>query len=385
MNSPWWIALFGLLAAFWVVVGLRMVWGMRRLPRLGDAPALDDAECPSVSILVAARDEEVKMPQALATLVSQAYPRYEVIAVDDRSRDATPRLLDEFAQQHSNLKVIHIRELPKGWLGKPHALTEAYKQSSGEWLVFTDADVRFARDLVRRAVALARANSWDYLTLLPLFETHDFWENTMFNYWWFTGFLGQQPREVSNPRSGRYMGIGAFLLVRRSVYEAIGTHRRMAMEILEDMKLGKLVKQGGFRSGVALGTDGVKVHYESGLANMIRGVTKNFFAATDFRLSLAVLLVALTLATGVLPFVAVGFTSGWARALCAVSALLAVGVQARVASVVGFAPLYGLTHPLGALIVCHMLVRSTAVTLWLGGVRWRDTFYPLDELRKGRV
>jgi len=123
MNSPLWITLFGLLAAVWVIAGVRMVLGMRRLPRLDDAAPLADVDCPSVSILVAARDEEVKLPQALATLLAQDYPRYEVVAVDDRSHDATPRILDEFARTHANLKVLHLSELPKGWLGKPHALT----------------------------------------------------------------------------------------------------------------------------------------------------------------------------------------------------------------------------------------------------------------------
>jgi len=94
-------------------------------------------------MLFAARDEEKKLPGALATLVAQDYPHLEIVAVDDRSSDATSRILDEFAASHSQLRVVHVRELPPGWLGKPHALQKAYEASTGEWLIFTDADVRY--------------------------------------------------------------------------------------------------------------------------------------------------------------------------------------------------------------------------------------------------
>jgi len=387
MTSILLMVLFGILAVFWVLAGLRMMWGIARLPRLDDVMPLADADCPSVSILVAARDEEAKLAAALATLVAQDYPSYEVIAVNDRSRDATPQILDEFARAHSHLKVIHLSELPKGWLGKPHALTEAYKQASGEWLVFTDADVRFAPDLLRRAVSLARANTWDHLTVMPLLETNGFWEKTALTYWSFGFFLlvGQPPREARNPRSGRYIGVGAFQLLRRSTYEAVGTHRRLAMEVIDDVKLGKLVKHGGFRSAAVLGGDWLRLRYEAGLASIIRGFTKNFFAAVRFRVSLAVAAVVFTLAVSVLPFAASAFTSGWARVLCGVSVGAAVGVHAGVAHTLRVSPFYSVTHPLGALILCYMMARSAAVTLWQGGVRWRDTFYPLDELRKGQV
>lgn len=387
MTSHLWTALFGLLAAFWVFAGLWMIWGIRQLPRLDDVTPLANADCPSISILVAARDEEDKLPAALATLVAQDYPRYEVIAVNDRSRDTTPQILEEFARHHPNLKVIHLSELPKGWLGKPHALWEAYKQASGEWLVFTDADVRFAPDLLRRAVSLARANAWDHLTVMPLLETSGFWEKTALTYWSFGFFLlvGQKPREARNPRSGRYMGVGAFQLLRRSTYEAVGTHRRLAMEVIEDMKLGKLVKHGGFRSAAVLGGDWLRLRYEAGLASIIRGFTKNFFAAVRFRVSLAVAAVVFTLAVSVLPFVALAFTTGWSRVLCGVAVGVAAGLHAQVALTLRVSPFYSVTHPLGALILCYMMARSAAVTLWQGGVRWRDTFYPLDELRKGQV
>jgi len=257
-----------------------MLRGMAGVPRLAGVMPLPDGECPKVSILF----EAAKLPQALPTQLAQDYPRYEVIAVDDRSRDATPQILDEFAGHHKNLKVIHLTELPKGWLGKPHALHVACGHAKGEWLVFTDADVRMGPDLLRRAVALVKGKGWDYLTCLPTPELRSFWEKAFMSYWSLGFDLGQAPWKLSDPRSRRYLGVGAFQLLRRSVYEAIGTHQRLAMEVLDDFKLGKLVKQGGFPSGVALGAEWVQLRWQDGLSGIVSGLMKNSFAACGFRL-----------------------------------------------------------------------------------------------------
>ncbi len=174
-----WTALLGAIALLWSVLGLRMLRGMAGVPRLAGVIPLSDGECPTVSLLFAARDEAARLPQALPTQLAQDYPRYEVIAVDDRSRDATQQILDECVGHRKNLKVIHLTELPKGWLGKPHALNVAYGDAKGEWLVFTDADVRMGPDLLRRALALAKGKGWDYLTCLPTPELRRFWEKTL--------------------------------------------------------------------------------------------------------------------------------------------------------------------------------------------------------------
>src|SRR5437764_4389743 len=105
-----------------------------------------------------------------------------VVAVDDRSQDATGRILDEFAAAHPRLRVVHVDTLPKGWLGKPHALQKAYEASSGEWLLFTDADVRFKPDVLRRAISLVQMHNLDHLTLLGDVEMIGFWETVLITF-----------------------------------------------------------------------------------------------------------------------------------------------------------------------------------------------------------
>jgi GT2 family glycosyltransferase len=380
-----WIALFGLIASLWVVQGVRAGFGMSRLPLLRDIPPLSSPDPPLLSIIFAARDEAEKLPAALATLLAQDYPRFEVIAVNDRSQDRTPAILHQFEDTSQNLKVISVDTLPPGWLGKPHALVAGYEQSHGEWIVFTDADVHFAPDVMRGAVALAEKRQWDHLSLFASIEMRGFWEITAISYFGLGFVFGNEPWLTSNPRSGRYVGIGAFQLVRRAAYEECGGHSRLRMDVIEDMKLGKIVKQAGFRSGVAVAQGMVKVRWHSGVRNVIGGVTKNMFAACHYSLVYALGAMLLPLLMSVLPFFGLIFATGYARVFAGIAVAAAVLIHGGMVRATDASPLYGLTHPLGALLFCWMLARSAIATLWRGGVVWRDTFYPLEELRKGLV
>lgn len=384
MHTVWPI-LLGCIAFGWLTYGLRCAYGALRLPWTKDASPAADSDCPSISLLFAARNEAEKLPAALATLAALDYPRLEIIGVDDRSEDTTGRILDDFAAAYARARAIHVRELPTGWLGKPHALEKAYELSQSDWLLFTDADVRFAPDLLRRAVTLAQTRGLDHLTLLGNVEMVGFWEKTVISFFGLGLHLGAEPARASNPRSRRYMGVGAFQLVRRSAYEAAGTHRRLAMEVVDDMKLGKIIKQAGFRSAAGVAASDLTVRWHAGLGNVVRGVTKNFFAAAGYRIPIVLAQLLGLFLMDILPFAALIFTSGWARIFAGVAAAIALGFHAGIAVVGGVSPLYALTHPLGALIFSYMLLRSTVITLWQRGITWRGTFYSLEELKRGSV
>jgi glycosyltransferase involved in cell wall biosynthesis len=379
------LVLFGLIALFWIFHGLRIAYGAVQLPWLKDFATAADSECPRISLLFAARDEEEKLPAALATLATLNYPNLEIIAVDDRSDDATPRILDEFAAQHPRLKPLHLRELPKGWLGKPHALQKGYEVSTGDWLLFTDADVRFHPDVLRRAVTMIRERKLDHLTLLVNMDLCGFWETVLMTFFGLAFHIGNDPHGAGTPGSSAYVGVGAFQMMTREAYEKSGTHRRLAMEVIDDMKLAKLVKQAGFRSCVGVSADAVIVRWQSGLGNLLRGTTKNFFAAFGYRLWFAVLGIAGMFAMNVLPFLGLALGGGWVRIFSAIAVGIALVFHAGVDIAMHVSPLYALTHPIGALFFCYMVARSTMVTLWQRGVTWRGTFYPLEELKKGVV
>ncbi|MGH9866264.1 MAG: glycosyltransferase [Candidatus Acidiferrales bacterium] len=379
------IIFFSLLAVFWIPTAVISYRGMARIPTLAHVETFRGPIFPRISILFAARDEAAKLPAALASLLALDYPNYEVIAVDDRSEDATRQILDDFARRDSRLRVIHITELPQGWLGKPHALETAYREAMGEWLVFTDADVQFAPDLLRRALALIERERADHLTLLAGLDLRGFWEPTAVGYLGVCFSVGVRPWQVSNPKSKVYMGVGAFQMIRRSTYEAIGTHRRLAMEVLDDMKLGKLVKQNGFRSGVAPSENFLRVRWQEGIGNVIKGMTKNMFAGFDFSVAKTLLGVLGILVISVAPFLGIIFARGPAQIAAGVAAAVAMFFEAQLMTQAKASRWFGATHAIGALIVSYIIVRSMVVTLARGGVVWRGTFYALEELKRGLV
>ena len=379
------LSLLCFVAIFWVVYGLRVAYSAVRLPWVKDFAGANDADCPRISLLFAARDEQEKLPAALASLATIDYPELEIIAVNDRSTDATAHILDEFAAAHPRFRVVHVTELPAGWLGKPHGLQRAYEASSGEWLVFTDADVWFKSDVLRRAVTIAKEKNLEHLTLFCDLEMVGFWEKVLITFFGLWFHMAIDPQGVSNPHSPAYVGVGAFQMLKRSAYEAAGTHRRLAMEVVDDMKLGKIVKMAGFRSGVAVAQGFVAVRWHAGARNLIRGVTKNFFAAASYNLWLVGLSITGTLLLNVAPFVALPFVHGWSLGCALVSVAIMLAFHAGVDVVMRVSPLYAVTHPLGAVILVYMLLRSAVVTLRQGGIIWRGTFYSLEELKRGAV
>jgi len=380
-----WTVLFAGVALYWAVQGARSAIGMARLPWLRDANIVIRDKSPLLSIIFAARDEQAKMPDALRTLLAQDYPNYEIVAVNDRSADRTLEILRELAETEPRLRVIDVEKLPPGWLGKPHGLAAGFAASRGEWLIFTDADVHFATDVLTRALSLAEAHNWDHLTLLANVEMRGFWERTAVTYFGLVFVLNTEPWQTANPRSKRFTGIGAFQLVRRAAYEAAGGHERLRLEVVDDMKLGKLIKLAGFRSGVAVAQDSVSVRWHEGLRAIVKGVTKNMFAAFNFNLALSAVMLFGVLLVSVAPFFGVFLASGWARIFAGAAVAMALLIHAATIVPTDVPVWIALTHPLGAMITCWMIIRSATVTLARGGVVWRDTFYPIEELRKGIV
>jgi glycosyltransferase involved in cell wall biosynthesis len=379
------LVIFGGTAFISVILGLRSAYGALKLPWIKDFSPITGTDVPRISLLFAARGEEEKLPGALATLAELDYPELEIIGVNDRSEDATGRILDEFAASHPRFRAIHVAELPAGWLGKSHALQQAYEASSGEWLLFTDADVRFKTDVLRRAMTMVTGRKLDHLSLFGDVEMVGFWEKVVVTFFGMAFHMATAPSEVINPKSGAYVGVGAFQLLKRSAYEAAGTHRRLAMEVVDDMKLGKIVKQAGFRSAVAVAQDSVMVRWHAGARNLINGVTKNFFAVSGFSVIKVMIAIVGLFLMNVLPFAGLVFGHGWVRIFAVICVVIVLCFHAGVDIVMRVSPLYCFTVPIGAVIFSYMLLRSTVYTLKQGGIIWRGTFYPLEALKRGAV
>lgn len=356
-----------------------------------DVPPLNlCGRAPRVSIVVPARNEAEHIEAALVSLLQLDYPDYEVIAVDDRSEDATGAILELLQTQwrdrgealHHRLKVLHVTELPAGWLGKTHAMWQAGKQATGDWLLFTDADVVFRADALRRAVVYAEREQADHLVLFPTMVMESPGERMMMAFFQSQFVFAHRPWKVADPGSRDSMGVGAFNLVRREVYEHIGTYQRLRMAVLDDMKLGELVKQKGHRQRCVFGRDLLKLRWVFGAMGMVRNLTKNFFAILNFNTAFAILVVCGILLINLGPFAGVWMAQGWARSGFIASLVTLVVIYTGMAMRSDIPLFYVLLHPVGTLLFSYAVVRSVVLTLVRGGVVWRGTWYPLAELKK---
>jgi glycosyltransferase involved in cell wall biosynthesis len=361
---------------------------------------------PRVSIIVPARNEEEAIAESLTKLLALDYDNYEVIAVNDRSTDRTGEIMKRVAENqnphpstssgqafsqktremgHPEFKVIHHRELPVGWLGKTHAMWSAADQATGDWLLFTDADVLFRPESLRRAMAYAEAERADHLVLFPQMTTKGPGEGMMIAFFQSMFVFGHRPWKVADPRARDHMGVGAFNLVRRSVYDAVGTYAALRMEVVDDMKLGKVVKNAGFRQRNVFGGDLISIRWARGAMGVVDNLTKNFFAVLSFQWWRALITTFGLTFLNLGPFLGVWLAHGWARAPYAVALvsmfLIYVGMSRR-SPVRAY---YLVLHPVSTTLFIYTLLRSMMLTLWNDGIEWRGTKYRLEELRKGMV
>ena len=343
---------------------------------------------PLVSIIVPARNEEADIEQSLTRLLELDYDNYEVIAVNDRSTDRTGEIMESVAARpaaHGRLRVIHHRELPSGWLGKTHAMWTATNEAKGDWLLFTDADVQFKPDSLRRALAYAEAEHADHVVVFPQMIMKRPGEFMMIAFFQTMFVFGHRPWKVADPKSKDHMGVGAFNLIRRSTYEAVGTYAALRMEVLDDMKLGKVVKNAGFAQRNVFGEDLISIRWARGARGVVENLTKNFFAVLSFQWW-RTLISAFGLAfLNLMPFLGVWLAHGWERLPYAIALASMFSIYVGMSWRSGVPAYYFLLHPVSTMLFVYTLLLSMCHALWNDGIIWRGTRYPLEELRKGMV
>ncbi len=377
-----------LLAVAWLWRVLPALLYLPRIPDLHDekySAALSPVDTPSMTVIVPARNEAPAMEATLRALLACEYSALHVIAVDDRSTDATGKIMDAVAglpEAVGKLTVLHVAELPAGWLGKPHALALAAQSAQTEWLLFTDGDVLFAPDIFRRAMNYAQESRADHLVVYPTMILKGWAEHGFLTFFQSLSVWAGRPWRIADARAKRdFIGVGAFNLIRRSVYEQLGGFEALGMEVLEDMRIGYKVKHAGYAQRVAFGRDMVRIRWAEGVLGMVNNLTKNMYSAFRFRTSLllaacvGILLLCLT------PVVALAIPSP-ARYAGVVTMVALLLLNLRYWKQTRLSPLNLIYFPIGALLLLYTMLRSLVLTYWRGGVLWRGTLYPLAELRR---
>ena len=381
-----------LLAAVWfsrladAALGVPSITDISR-PEWDRTPAKSGAST-RVSVIVPARNEEHDIEQTLRRLLALDYNNYEVVAVDDRSSDRTGEIIGRLASSkdaHGILKVISIEALPSAWVGKTHAMWTAAQQATGDWLLFTDADVQFKPDSVRRAIAYAEAERADHVVLFPRMIMKQPGEKMVTAFFLTLFVFGHRPWKVANPRTRDHMGVGAFNLIRRRVYESIGTYQALRMEILDDMKLGKVVKNAGYAQRNVFGADLISIRWAKSAMGMVNNLTKNFYAVMSFQWPRALASCVGLAFLNLLPFFGALLAHGWARLPYAIALASMFSIYAGMSKQSDVPPYYFVLHPVSTTLFVYTMLRSMIITLGRGGVEWRGRFYPLEELKRGLV
>jgi glycosyltransferase involved in cell wall biosynthesis len=331
---------------------------------------------------VAARNEEARIEQTVQRLFAQHFLEVEIIVVDDRSTDRTNAILQKLANEDARLHIFRVDELPEGWLGKCHACHVGASAAKGDWILFTDADCWLKPDVLARALQVAERERVDHVTLTSgiavpspgLRACHLMFLLSIAN--WFSG--------VNRDRPKAHLGIGAFNLVRALAYHQSGGYAALRLTVLDDVKLGLLLRRAGKRTRAFIGADDVEAHWGTNLLSMIRIMEKNYFAALGFRFSVALGVIGFTalLISIVLLGLVSGDAAGLAAALSPLGLILPAAILARRT---GWPWQSALGVPLVLPVFVCALLNSTFKTLFHGGIRWRDTFYSLKALRAGGV
>ncbi|MBM4186027.1 MAG: glycosyltransferase [Gemmatimonadetes bacterium] len=378
-----WLA--GVLLAVTIGAALDVLVGLRTLRRLADQGPRSSADAPPVSIVVAARDEAPHIGAALGTMLGQDYPRLEVIAVDDRSTDGTGDVVAALAAADNRLRPVTVSDLPAGWLGKNHALDVGARAATGDWILFTDADIVMAPDALRRAVGYAEREQLDHLAVAPRIRMPGVLLEAFTAHFLLSFLCFTRPWRVKDAKSRYFVGIGAFNLVRRTTYQELGGHSRIAMRPDDDMKLGKIIKAAGYRSDCLMGAGPLEVEWYHSLGQMIRGLEKNMFAGIDYNVALSVVGGLTQLCFGVVPVAGLAVTGGETRLLFGLQIAVLITTLWRLAREADIRPWSVLLFPVVVLLFVFIMWRTMLLNLVHGGLQWRGTFYSLRELKANRV
>ncbi len=383
MSLP--LALAVLTLILWLGAAAEVMCGNRRLHRLAGGPTPPPpSPWPRVSLVFAARNEGATIGAAVPTMLALDYPDLEVIAVNDRSEDDTGPQLDALATSEPRLHVEHVRTLPPGWLGKNHALHHGANRATGKWILFTDADIHFRPDALRRAMAYAEAQRLDHLAAVPQLHERGALLGVCVGAFSLIFAMFLRPWRIPDPRSAAHGGVGAFNLVRTATYRQLGGHVPLRLRPDDDIKLGKLMKSGG-RSEFALGTGVISVAWYASVPELVRGLTKNAYAGVDYR---AWMIGGGVAAHGVFffwPIAALFSATGaaWGCYAAAVALLFLIAIDNTRFD--GGRWWHGLFFPAGLVVLDYIMLRSMIVTHWQRGIVWRGTHYPLRDLKANRL
>ena len=366
----------------WYLVAWGIWLSLKHVQSLPSISSDGDKNYPKLSVIIAARNEAHTIENALKSVLAQKYPNLEIILVNDRSTDGTDEILAKLAEKDPRVSIHHVEELPSGWLGKVHAMHQGFLRSTGEWLLFTDADVHFEKGCIDRIIDVAERGSVDYLCVVPEVQARQSLLKALYTVSLSSFFLATRIWEVKNQKA--FVGVGACGLVRRSQLAKSPGLSWLKMEVVDDLALAQLIWQTEGKLDVYWGRECLGVEWYPSLGDLIRGLEKNLFAGAQYQYWRASLGINGILFVAVAPWLSI-LSGDWLLSLAAVGAFSGywlAWISGDKAQGVGW--LERLISPLLLFVIAWALARSTFRTWRQGGIQWRETFYSIAALRRGQ-
>ena len=363
------VSTLGIILTSYLLLNLRQIKKLKAQPIIAGQPPL--------AIIIAVRNEEDDLEKALQSLCNINYNNHRLIVVNDRSTDRTAEILEGF--NHPKLEIITIDTLPDGWLGKNNALYQGYKNSTEEWMLFTDADVEFHPDAISKAFGYVEMHDLDHLSVLPDVKSRSTLLNSVLATFSIMLMMVIRPWDARKPKRSGFIGVGAFNLVKRTAYEKAGTHVKIRLRPDDDLKLGQNIKRAGLRQDVLSGEGLICLEWYKNVNQFINGLMKNTFAVEGYNLfrSIADVLATLLLVALPVPIMLI-FGDLDIRLM----ACLLLAIQFFYMTVISPNKWwYALMIPYAGFLMAYIVARSAFITLKQGGIYWRESFYPLAMLK----
>ncbi|MGI0037225.1 MAG: glycosyltransferase [Nitrososphaera sp.] len=382
--------ILGGILGLWAYFLAFMTKSFRLAPRL-ETFDRTSTTTPKVSVILPARNEERYVGRCLDTLLAQDYPDFQIIAIDDSSTDKTGKIIKEYADRDSRVIYLSAPPKPDGWAGKNWACYQGYLRAEGEVLMFTDADTEHAINTMSLAIQHMMSQNLDALTAVPHLVCNDFW--TKITLPALATFLHTRfsPLRVNDPNVKTGYFFGSFFVITRTTYEAVGTHKGVREELVEDGALGGKVKSAKFKMKMVRGERHIDAIWARDLSSLWHGL-KRLMVPLYYQdkvgaglMTLAVFFILLV------PFLSIPYTILASRLAGNFSGDALILIQTILVIVVFFTtalqcsrgvyqnPLYALAAPLSGAIVSFGFLSAIIDAARRRAVSWRDRQYTVSE------
>jgi glycosyltransferase involved in cell wall biosynthesis len=375
------------IAGIWIYLLAYMGKSFRHAPKLESFDRASASKFPKVSVILPARNEERYIARCLDSLLAQDYPNFEVVVINDSSTDGTGEIMQQYAARDSRIVYMSAPPKPEGWAGKNWACYEGYLRAKGELLMFTDADTEHSSVAMSLAVGHLVSQNLDALTAVPHLICNDFWTKVTLPA--LATFLHTRfsPLRVNDPDNKTGYFFGSFFVITRAAYEAVGTHKGVRQELVEDGALGGKVKEGGFLLKMVRGEHYIDAVWARDLYTMWHGLRRLMIPlyyqnkSRAFLMMIAVFFILFApFATLPYSILAAGLTGNLSAEMLLAIQLAAVASTAVQCSLGVFeSPAYALASPLSGAIVSFSFMSAIVDADKKGAVNWRDREYTVSE------